>query len=782
MAGPPRLECGVSLRERARRSRAVPSLLLLAAVVVLAGGCRPRPANQAPRVLYDLVALAGVADRQAPFGVVLFGTPSSFRLFESGFVELARGPGGSTCMWSRNDARMALVLPRPAPRTAVLDIEPFAGIEDQRLRVFLNDAPAADLRLPPGRSRQSFALPEAAQAAGRNRLRFEFDRASKAGEHPRFRLSAAFHSLTVLETPDPALASLLVPGAPAPFEPGAEDRIPSLAQVSGTAIRYALKLPAGSELRFTPRTHPRSRSAAMLRVTLVGPGGAEREIWKGEGREPAAEVVVPVAARAGDPVLLGLHVAAGRPGATAWASWRAVRIVGAGALEAPEPLPVPRDEKAETRAEAMRKAVAGDSVMLVILDAATAGHFGCYGYPRRTTPEIDRIASEGVLFEDAYTPAPYTLAAMASLWTSLHPDQHLDVEPRSANLRRARLTLPDLLAAAGIPTGGFVANGMAGPGFGFDRGFSRFEEVYATYGVDAAAFRRVLPPWLDEIGDKRAFTYVHFREPHWPYDPPSPFDTLFGPDGPIPKWLRKEPNWLVSVDNRMTRILPQEVDHVVRLYDGNLAYVDGEVGELRRSLEARGLWDRTVLIVTSDHGEGLWEHGHIGHEVQVYEASVKIPLVIRFPRGHGPSGVRVPGLVDLLDVAPTLADLFGVRGRGGSDRLFEGRSLLPMLYGAAGKPALLARSHSARPRYGLRERRFKYVFDTGSGREELYDVAADPGETQDVAAEDAVRTAYFRQVLQRWLLRLEPQAREEVPATALTPQQEENLKALGYVQ
>jgi hypothetical protein len=136
---------------------------------------------------------------------------------------------------------------------------------------------------------------------------------------------------------------------------------------------------------------------------------------------------------------------------------------------------MPRDEVAEARAEALRKATAGDGVVLAILDAATAGHFGCYGYARQTTPEIDRIASEGVLFEEAYSPAPYTLAAMASLWTSRYPDQHGVVEPRSGAGVGACHAL-DLLGGR-HPERRVRCERDGGPTFGFDRGFSRFEEV-----------------------------------------------------------------------------------------------------------------------------------------------------------------------------------------------------------------------------------------------------------------------------------------------------------------
>jgi arylsulfatase A-like enzyme len=239
--------------------------------------------------------------------------------------------------------------------------------------------------------------------------------------------------------------------------------------------------------------------------------------------------------------------------------------------------------------------------------------------------------------------------------------------------------------------------------------------------------------------------------------------------------------WITEVNQGRRQQTEEERAHLVRLYDGNLAFADEQIGALRRALEAQGLLDRTVVIVMADHGEGLGEHGWIGHNVQLYEESIHIPLVVRFPGGKGPAGKRIAALVDLLDLAPTIADVFGVLGQGGSDKQFQGRSLLPVVEGAPGKPAILSRTVWDRPRYALRDDRFKYFYDTRSGEEQLFDLQADPGETRDVAPSDPLRAAYFRQALHQWILGLGRRggAAEE---GALTPEQRENLCALGYIQ
>jgi arylsulfatase A-like enzyme len=201
---------------------------------------------------------------------------------------------------------------------------------------------------------------------------------------------------------------------------------------------------------------------------------------------------------------------------------------------------------------------------------------------------------------------------------------------------------------------------------------------------------------------------------------------------------------------------------------------------MRRSLEALGLWERTVVILAADHGEQLYEHGWIGHNTQLFDDSMRVPLVVRFPGGKGPAGLKLDGLVDLLDVAPTVADVFGVLGKGGSDREFRGRTLLPVIRGAPGKAAVLSRTVWERPRYGLRDARYKLVFDTRSGEEQLFDLETDPGETRSRAAEQPVRTAYYRQALYQWMARLKERGEAEGEA-ALTPEQRDNLCSLGYI-
>jgi len=731
-----------------------------------------------------------VAERWSSRDVLLFGTPAAEPHQAEGFHREAGGGSGETFLWAKAEAEVALAWPKVEPRTAVVEMAPYPKLRNQSARVFLNGAPVGGFKLNDRRHRYLLSLPEPDQRAGENRLRFVFAAsASPVDDDPasrdRRQLAAAFYSLVVGPASDAVLEDLLARDAPGPFSVADAGGVPSLTLVGPSVARFAVRLPARAELRFTPELHRAARAAAgsaMVRVTVESAerSGREETVWSRriDASDGRREVVVSLPGPAGDVVRIGFQVAPARGERFAWVVLAAPRILGRAGADPLEPSPLsPADD---ARGDPLRKALAGSNVLLVILDAARAGSVGAYGYFRPTTPNLDRLASEGVVFEKAFTPAVYTLAAMSSLWTSQYPDRHHSEVSFSARLPRDRLTLAELLSAQGVLTSAFVANAVAGAGFGFDRGFSEFNEVFRTLGSRGDVFRKGLPPWLAAHQNQRFFAYVHFREPHFPYDPPPPFDTRFGPDGPVPKSARRDMRWITDVNQGRRPLSPEEREHLVRLYDGNLAFADQEVGAIRAGFEAAGLWDRTVVIVAADHGEGLFEHGWIGHNVQLFEESIHIPLIVRFPAGRGPAGRRVSALVDLLDVAPTIADLFGVLGQGGSGEAFQGRSLLPAIAGAPGKTAVLARTVWDRPRYTLRDERFKFYYDTRSGEERLVDLAADPGERRDVALEQPVRAAYYRQALHHWTLSLawRPRATEEA---RLTPEQCENLRALGYI-
>jgi arylsulfatase A-like enzyme len=766
-----------------RRYRAAPL-----ALVALAGlGCPGAP----KAVVYDLAARVPVAETWSADDVLRFGTPAAEPRLTDGFHREAGGTA-EPFLWSKAEAEVAFQWDTAVPRVAILDAAPYVGVKSQSLEVRLNGATVERFPMNALRQRYRIALPAQAQRSGDNRVRFVFaGAASPSDADPasldRRSLAAAFYTLVTGPASDPSLDDLLARDAPRPFASSEEQQgVPALTLLGPAVVRFALALPPAAELRFTPELERMARSsagAASFRVLVETEEEGEHEVWSrvldARGK-PAGEQVVRIAGRPGEIVRIGLAIGeAGQP-RFAWGRFVAPRVLGRGSADPLARTPLGPAENA--RADALRRGLAQSNVLLIILDAGRAQELGCYGYARATTPEIDRIAAEGVVFERVVTPAVYTLGAMSSVWTSQYPDRHHSAVSFNAVLPKDRLTLAELLSAQGIRTGGFVANSVAGRLFGFDRGFIDFEELWNTLGSSGAVFRQAVPPWLAANRDRRFFGYLHFREPHFPYDPEPPFDTKFGPEGPIAKADRRSESFFRDVNQGRRPFSAAEREHLVRLYDGSFAFADQEIGALRRALEAEGLWDRTVVIVAADHGEELFERGWIGHNVHLYEPSVHVPLVIRFPKGVGPAGARVRALADLLDLAPTIADVFGVLGKGGSDREFQGRSLLPLIFGAPGKPAVLSRTVWDRPRYALRDERYKFFYDTRTGEERLVDLEHDPAERHDLTGTEPLRASYYRQTLHYWTLRLARRAPGGAEQAELSREQCENLKALGYIQ
>jgi arylsulfatase A-like enzyme len=761
-------------------------LLCTLAVGFLLSSCPSTPKE----VVYDLAARTLVADRWADVDVLLFGIPAAQPALIEGFHREAR-VDGEPFQWSKREAALSLHFEDVVPRAAVVDLAPYEETDRQRVEVLLNETPVADLGLAEVRGRYHVPLPAEVQHRGENVVRFVFAEARSPSEldpasRDRRELAARFYSI-VVGPDDDRLQDLLRRGAPRPFAVTQAEGGPTLSLVGPARVRYALRLPRAAELHFSPDLPLAARTsagAASFRVTLETEAAPseERELYNlvlKANEESPGDVVVPLPGEEGDLVRLGLELDAVDGSRLTWGIWRAPRVLGRGGdvLDGGA-----RPAALDARADPLREKLKDANVVFVILDAARAREFGAYGYERDTTPEMDRIAADGVLFEKAYSPAVYTLGAMSSVWTSQYPDRHHGDVSFQSPLPLDRLTLAEMLTGQGIDSAGFVATAVPGGFNGFDRGFSEFHEVWREVGSRADAFREVLPRWIKTRGDRRFFLYVHYREPHFPYDPEPPFDTKWGPDGPIPKEARRDMSFFRAINQGQRPFSPEEQAHLVRLYDGNLAYVDREVGHLRQALEEAGLWDRTVFILAADHGEGLWEHGWIGHNVQVYEPTARIPLIIRFPSGVGPRGTRVDALVDLVDIAPTIADVFGVRDKGGADSEFQGRSLLPVMAGAPGRPMVVSRTVWERPRYALRDGRWTFVYDTANGDEELFDTADDPEETRDVAADRPLRAAYLRETLLMWVAHVfQPEASATAGPASMSRDECEALKALGYL-
>jgi len=328
------------------------------------------------------------------------------------------------------------------------------------------------------------------------------------------------------------------------------------------------------------------------------------------------------------------------------------------------------------------------SVLLILVDALRPDHLGCYGYERATSPALDALAAESVLFENAAAVSSWTKPSVPSLFTSLYPAQHGVYEgsahgPEEALesdiLPEQATTLAEAFAGCGYSTAAFIHNAQLRGRFGFRQGF----ELYEEDPRDAGEMVDRLLSWLRERRGADAqpfFAYLHLLDVHWPYEPPAGMARALG----LPESASRDDRGLLdAVNDGLATLSPVQRDDLVARYDAEIRGVDEALGTLREGLEALGLAEEIVLIVTSDHGEAFLEHGTLGHGRGLYEEMLRIPLLLRLP-GSRHAGTRVAARVTNLDVMPTLLEAAGC-GPGGSARL-EGRSLLDVARGRGSRP------------------------------------------------------------------------------------------------
>lgn len=318
------------------------------------------------------------------------------------------------------------------------------------------------------------------------------------------------------------------------------------------------------------------------------------------------------------------------------------------------------------------------NVVLIVIDTLRADHMSCYGYERQTTPNLDKLAKEGFLFERCYSTSSWTLPACASLFTGLYPKSHGVNQWRSI-LSKHLPVLPELLAERGYYCAGVSSNPFLTAKQGFARGFDVFDDTTVLAAAEwsfpllgskykavvlastgATTTRRAMELLNDRATDKAKadnkpfFLFVHYMDPHADYTPPAPFNRKFDPD------YKGRITGHVQSRRFGTDIAKRDLEHVIGLYDGEIAYTDKQVGQLLDHLAALQLDRDTCVIVTADHGEEFLEHGNWGHGYTLFEEAVRVPLIIRWPE-RVPPGKRSKALVSLVDIMPTLLNLLKIK-------------------------------------------------------------------------------------------------------------------------
>jgi len=411
------------------------------------------------------------------------------------------------------------------------------------------------------------------------------------------------------------------------------------------------------------------------------------------------------------------------------------------------------------------------NLLLITMDTTRADRIGCYG-GQAETPVLDRLAREGARFDNAFTVTPLTLPSHSSILTGLYPPSHGVRENNNHRLPEELLTLAEHLAGNGYRTGAVVSAYVLSSTFGIAQGFEFYDEPqdqeFRMPGVDQIQFREILEQRAEETtsqaletlgelagqGQQPFFLWVHYFDPHFSYDPPEPFSSRYQDDP----------------------------------YQGEIAYMDQEIGALLAGMNARGALQNTLVAVTADHGESLGEHGETTHGLFVYGSTIRVPLILHRP-GQVPAGQVFENLVSVVDLAPTLLELIGapvlpsLRSLPG-DGAEGGRSFAPLLRSGTVVDRAPVYSESELPMraYGwapLRSLGDESVLFIAAPRPELYDRNLDPGEMADHAASHPEESRDWQRRLAAALDRF-PQP----PSTAgqeLDPGERERLLSLGYL-
>jgi len=405
------------------------------------------------------------------------------------------------------------------------------------------------------------------------------------------------------------------------------------------------------------------------------------------------------------------------------------------------------------------------NVLWFVVDTLRSDHLSCYGYFRRTSPNIDRLAEEGVLFKDSYASAIATGPGFTSLFTGLAAINHgfyltpWNV-PNAPLLDDRIVTLPELIWARGDYTTAAFDNliNFRSHMKQFVRGFEFYINVtrspaWLHHHITAGEVNRRLLPWLESHADEPFFCFVHYWDPHTPYNMPEGFRGKFEGDLEVrkaPEGYDYVPGW--GPADR----LPEGGEGLsIDLYDDEIFYVDHCIGEVLEKLEELGIYDETVVIVTSDHGEDLGLHGLWGHGT-VHETTIRVPLVLRDPRG--PKGREVSGFVQHVDNLPTILEYFPPQERPGFDRVracmpelpdkFDGTSLLPLAEGKGkAREEIVVESGEHRAYISPP---WKLIWHK-NGELELFNITEDPLELYDRSKDEKAVLEELSEKLHLWV-------------------------------
>ncbi|MEE2778370.1 MAG: sulfatase [Acidobacteriota bacterium] len=693
--------------------------------------------------------------------MVDIGTAEARQFLVDGWGANETWDDGSTVVWSvGSESRLRFFLHQPARVRFVFRGTPvrFDGAPPQKIAVAINGKLHREIPVNGERVGRPMRAPASAVRAGVNELTLTYAYTRSPAELGR---GSDERQLGV------AWDWIRVEGGG-----GGDVEVDSSANLTipvGTRVDYFFSLEGAARFETSRLASPRSGPRQLeLEVELEG-GEVTREIF--EVRDPSE-----VSAEIGGPGLARLSLTA--------------KGAAGGSVELSRPLlSVDARRRREYPASSGDAGAESLNVLVYLVDTLRADHLGCYGYERDTSPHLDAFAADATLFRNAMAQAPWTRPAVASIFTGLTPIAH-GVNTRESLLPPEALTLPELFQAAGYDTVGIVTNPNLAEQVGFSQGFGEYQLTLPKYATAEELAEVTAEDVIDRFEswvrsrssvDGPFFAYLHTGEPHGPYEPPAELRELYGKvssDRVGSKGeLRQLANGEVSAD-------ANHVAELLRLYDAEIFWNDRSFGRLIRLLRDRDLYDRTIIVFVSDHGEAFLDHGTWQHGKVLYREVIGVPLVIRFP-GHG-QGERVEAIVQHVDLMPTLLAAAGIAspgalgGRDLSRFIGDGRPAVAAATGAEIVSMLQGASGLRTAAISTSEWRLLEPWAYSSFPDpELYRWVDDPAEARDVAASHPLVVGYLRaRLAKRKAAEDGLIANQEIE---LDPDIEKQLRAMGYL-
>jgi arylsulfatase A-like enzyme len=417
-------------------------------------------------------------------------------------------------------------------------------------------------------------------------------------------------------------------------------------------------------------------------------------------------------------------------------------------------------------------------IVVIVVDTLRADHLSTYGYFRDTSPFIDSFADSAILFENAFTPIATTLPAHVSLWTGKYPLQ-TGVLKNGSKFKRSSTSgvsfFAEMLKGIGYQTAAFVSAGPVKAKTGMDIGMDTYDEPEGSQRPSDETTDNTLE-WLDSTAQAPFFLWVHYFDPHNPYEPPEPYKSKFTSRRDMSEFL-------------LARGLPAPIHPALawenNFYDGEIAFVDAQVRRLVEALQAKGWYDEATIVFTADHGEGLGQHNYLRHG-RIYNETLRIPLIIKFPKSSGLNGQRRTNMVSLIDIVPTLASTLSLPLAG---RQLEQLAGVNALDPAQEREYIFAqRTFRERPmtwgpgqKFALLKGNWKYHHSTHVD-DELYDLENDPSEIDNRLFWHPWLADEMKDLLLTLVAEYSSESGNLNVLEDMSPESLRELRALGYIQ